>query len=166
MLFVPQPHAESGGVAPALGRAAAVLTHGNEHRACWPFRRQPFPIRARSAGSSAGSSSVAVFQTMPRSISKYPWIRRLRIDTIDCQGTSGARAALRRNPDGSFPGDFDGPNDREQQLSIVVQIAALAPLDEIADGLDGFHHMEDPDAVVRPHTALRPSAAPRCGNAD
>lgn len=103
---------------------------------------------------------------MLRSTSKYPCIRRLRIDTIDCHGHIGSECTtLQRNLGGGFPGNFDGSNDCEQQLAIAVQIATIAAVDEIAGRLDGFHHVEDSDAVVRPHTALRPSAILHHGNA-
>jgi hypothetical protein len=51
-----------------------------------PWQPQSF-TRPRRRGSRSGNSSVTVFQTISRSISKHAWISRLRIETMSRHGT-------------------------------------------------------------------------------
>ena len=51
-------------------------------------------MRVPSRESNDGSSSVTVFQTMFRSMSKQAWIKRFRMATIDDYGTVGLAARV------------------------------------------------------------------------
>jgi len=60
--------------------------------------------------------------------------------------------------------NLDGPDDREAQHKVRVQVLACAIGNHLEDRFRGFHHVLKTNAIVRPHTRLGPSAPPRREN--